>query len=340
MSRKCRLLAILLLVYANSFAQVNDNNHSSYDPHNLFGPLFYPNGETITRAATGEPNAGYWQNRTDYQISATLNENTHEISGTVTITYKNNSNHLLPFLWLQLDQNLFNKDSRGQARMPLDSRSRYGDASSDFSGGYKLGKVLLNDVKANYIITDTRMQIRLPKAMNGGGEVVKIKIDYSFVLPEYGADRCGILKTKNGNIFAVAQWYPRMCVFDEVQGWNTLPYLGPSEFYLEYGDFDFTITAPANHIVVAGGDLLNPNEVWTAQQNSRWASAKKSDKTVMIRTEKEVTDAASRPSSTNLTWHYKLNNARDVSWVCVGGFGLYAGKINLPSCKNSLAVSV
>lgn len=315
---------------------------SKYDPHALFSPLFYTSGGTISRAATGEPNAGYWQNKADYVINASLNDETNQISGSVTITYRNNSPHALPFLWLQLDQNLFNKDSRGQARMPLGTRSRYGDAKSDFSGGYKISSVrLLNEnTDANYIITDTRMQIRLPKAMKAGGDVARIRIDFSFTLPEYGADRCGILKTKNGNIFAVAQWYPRMCVFDEVQGWNTDPYLGPSEFYLEYGDFDVTITTPASHIVVCSGELLNEAEVLTPAQLSRMTQAKKSDKTVMIRTAGEVTDPASRPKAKTLSWHYKISNARDVAWASSKSFIWDAAKMNLPSGKTSLAMSV
>ena len=155
------------------------------------------------------------------------------------------------------------------------------------------------------------MQVRLPKAMKAGGDITRIKIEYSFILPEYGADRCGILKTKNGNIFAVAQWFPRLCVFDDVQGWNTDPYLGPSEFYCEYGDFDVTITAPATHIVVCSGELLNEAEVLTPTQFSRMAQAKKSDKTVIIRSAEEVTEASSRPTrSKTLSWHYKITNAR------------------------------
>ena len=339
MIKKFFLFSILFASGVCSFAQ-EVNIESNYDSHALFSPLFYATGETITRAATGEPNAGYWQNRADYQINTSLNDVTHQVSGTVTITYKNNSPHALPFLWLYLDQNLFNTKSRGQARMPVDSRSRYGDANNGFNGGDNISNVQLNNVSANYIITDTRMQIRLPKPMNGGGDVVTIKMDYNFILPEYGADRCGILKTKNGDIFTVAQWYPRMCVFDEVQGWNTLPYLGPSEFYLEYGDFDFTITAPASHIVVASGELQNPVEVLTATQNDRLANAKKSDKTVMIRTEKEVTDPSSRPKGNTLTWHYKISNARDVSWASSKAFIWDAAKINLPSGKTSLAMSV
>jgi len=340
-----KIVLSITLLFAVSFAAVAQSDESAvetkYDPHALFAPQFYPVGGTISRAATGEPNVGYWQNKADYQISASLNDVTHEIAGNVVITYKNNSPHALPFLWLLLEQNLFSKDSRGQARMPVGSRSRYGDSKSAFSGGDKVTsvKVVGENAEANYIITDTRMQVRLAKPVKPG-ETIKLKIDYSFVLPEYGADRCGILKTKNGDIFTVAQWYPKMCVFDDVRGWNTDPYLGPSEFYLEYGDFDVTLTAPASHIVVCSGELQNPNDVLTATQISRLAEAKKSDKTVMIRTEKEVTDPASRPAGNTLTWKYKITNARDVAWSSSKSFIWDAAKMNLPSGKASLAMSV
>lgn len=334
-------LAVSMLM-VSARAQDDLLKQSKYDPHVLFGPMFYKTGSGITRAATGEPNVGYWQNRADYQISVSLNDATNVIAGSATITYKNNSPHALSFLWLQLDQNLFNKESRGQARMPLNSRSRYGDSKSNFNGGYKISAVkLLNEnADANYIITDTRMQIRLPKAMKPGGDVVRIRIDFSFTLPQYGADRCGILETKNGNIFAVAQWFPRMCVFDDVEGWNTQPYLGPSEFYCEYGDFDVTITAPSNHIVICSGELLNEAEVLTPTQVSRLAQAKKSDKTVMLRSADEVTDASSRPNkSKTLNWRYKITNARDVAWASSKSFIWDAAKINLPSGKTALAMS-
>ncbi len=339
MIKKSLFFSMLCVLSFTVLAQ-DETLETNYDPHALFSPLFYPTGETITRSANGEPNVGYWQNKADYQITASLNDITHQILGTVTITYKNNSPHALPFLWLQLDQNLYSKDSRGQARMPVNSRSRYGDAKSGFNGGNTINNVKINEAIANYIITDTRMQIRLTKPLKANGEVVTIKIDFAFILPEYGADRCGILKTNNGEIFAVAQWYPRMCVFDEVQGWNTAPYLGPSEFYLEYGDFDFSITAPATHIVVASGELQNPAEVLTPIQNERFSAAKKSNKTITIRSEKEVTDPSSRPKVNTLTWHYKITNARDVSWASSKAFIWDAAKINLPSGKTALAMSV
>ena len=315
--------------------------HSTYDPHALFAPLTMPSSRENTRTATGEPGQQYWQNRADYEMQVSLNDITNEISGSVIITYKNNSPIALPYLWLQLDQNLFNKNSRGQARMPVGNRSRYGDAKSNFNGGYNIKSVkLLNDnSNADYIINDTRMQVRLPKAVKPSGDVIRIKIEYAFNLPQYGADRCGILKTKNGNIFAVAQWYPRMCVFDDIRGWNTDPYLGPSEFYLEYGDFDFTITAPSNLVVVASGELLNPSEVLTTEQAKRMAQARLSDKTIMIRNESEINSTAS-DAAQKISWHYKISNARDAAWSASAAFIWDAARINLAGGKKALAQSV
>ena len=329
---------LICIFLGSAVAQEDSKTASKYDPHALFTPLFYP----ATGTPTGEPGQGYWQNKADYSIKASLNEETNEVSGSVTISYRNNSPYALPYLWLQLDQNLFNKESRGQARMPVDSRSRYGDSKSSFNGGYKISSVRIQgiDAEANYLVNDTRMQVRLPKALNPGGDMVTIKIDYSFVLPEYGADRSGILKTRNGNIFTVAQWYPRMCVFDDIQGWNTLPYLGPGEFYLEYGDFDVQLTVPASDIVVCSGELQNEPEVLTEKQIRRLAEARKSDKTVMIRTEGEVIDPSSRPNGKLLTWHYKISNARDISWSSSKAFIWDAAKINLPDGKTALAMSV
>lgn len=342
MQKITQTVLLLISLHLFSSAQVQQNTESIYDPHKLFSPLFYPVGATNTRAASGEPGTGYWQNKASYKITASLNEETHIISGTVIITYTNNSPLSLPFLWLQLDQNLFNKESRGQARMPAESRSRYGSSKSAFNGGYQISSVKLLDenINANYIITDTRMQVRLPKALNAGGGVIRLKIDFSFTLPEYGADRCGILSTKNGDIFTVAQWYPRLCVFDDVQGWNAEPYLGASEFYLEYGDYEVSITAPATHIVVCSGELINESEVLTTTQLKRLTEAKKSNNTVLIRSEKEVTDPASRPKVKTLTWKFKINNARDVAWASSKSFIWDAAKINLPGGKNCLAMSV
>lgn len=337
-----RLYIFALICISNLPLFAQSSTGSVYDPHALFAPNFYPVGSTVTRSADGSPNAGYWQNRVDYQLAVSLNDETNEIKGSVTITYKNNSPLALQFLWLQLDQNLFNKDSRGQARMPVGSRSRYGDAKSNFDGGFKISsvKIVGESSDANYVVNDTRMQIRLPKALKAAGDHIKFKIDYSFTLPKYGADRCGIMPSRNGDVYAVAQWYPRMCVYDDVLGWNTNPYLGPSEFYCEYGDFEMSITAPSNHIVVASGELTNPTEVLSPEFIKRLNQAKQSDQTVMIRSGSELNTPAIKTASKTLTWKFKMTNSRDVAWSSSKAFVWDAARINLSNGKKALAQSV
>jgi hypothetical protein len=312
---------------------------SKYNYRDAFGPLFYNHNGNDFRAASGEPGARYWQNRADYQLTARLNDKTNEVIGTEVLTYTNNSPQKLGFLWMQLDQNLFKQDSRGSAIIPL-SGSRNGGRGQAFDAGYKIKSVKVNDAEVKFLVNDTRMQIYLPKEVTPNGGQVKVKIEYSFIEPDYGSDRTGIQQTKNGKIFNIAQWYPRMCVYDDVMGWNTVPYSGPGEFYLEYGDFDLAITAPANHIVLASGELQNPGEVYTAEQQKRWAQAATSDKTVIIRSANEVTDAASRPAGKQeLTWRFKIKNARDVAWSSSASFIVDAAKINLPSGKKCISVS-
>ncbi len=320
---------------------------SKYNYNDAFSPNFYSKNGTETRSASGQPGPKYWQNRADYNLTAVLNDVTNEIIGSETLTYTNNSPDKLGFLWMQLDQNLFKKDSRGNAVIPI-AGSRNGANGEVLDGGHKIksikivynnnGKSVVQDAK--YIIVDTRMQVILPQELKGNGDSLQLKIEFSYISPIYGSDRTGIQATKNGKIFTIAQWYPRMCVYDDVKGWNTLPYLGAGEFYLEYGDFDIAITAPAKHIVVCSGDLLNPSDVYTTEQLKRWEQAKNSDKTVMIRSANEVTNANSRPSSKpTLTWKFRISNSRDVAWASSAAFIIDAAKINLPSGKKSLAVS-
>jgi hypothetical protein len=336
-----------ILFFLSVKAAFAQDEKSKYDPHILFSPLFYPASVNEYRAANGEPGPKYWQNKASYQINASLNDEKNEITGNAIITYINNSPHILEYLWLQLDQNLYNLTSRGHLKLPAQGRSRYGDINSAFNGGYKIGIVKVfteqektTEANVTPVITDTRMQIRLPKPVAANGGIIKFTINYSFLIPAAGSDRTGILPTKNGNVYAIAQWYPRMCVFDDIQGWNTLPYLGGGEFYLEYGDYDFTINAPANHIVVASGDLQNAKEVLTDEQFKRLGNAKQSDKTVIIRSADEVLNPSSRPQKPRLTWHFKINNARDVAWASSKSFIWDAARINLPGGRRALAMSV
>ncbi|QZK90220.1 M1 family metallopeptidase [Flavobacterium sp. CHNK8] len=323
------------------------NTVSKYDYHDAFGPHFYTKNGTATRSASGQPGSEYWQNSASYKLTAKLDEKNNEISGSGIITYTNNSPDKLGFVWMNLDQNLFKADSRGSAIVPL-SGSRNGAQGQVFDGGHKIKSVsvistnkgVATETPLKYVISDTRMQVFLPQALSAKGGSTKIKIDFSFIAPYEGSDRMGVLETKNGKIFTIAQWYPRMCVYDDVRGWNVNPYLGASEFYLEYGDFDVSITAPSNHIVVASGELVNPTSVYSAVEQSRLAQAKQSDKTVFIRTADEVANTSKSVAGTTKTWNFKINNARDFSWSSSASFILDAAKINLPSGKKSLAMSV
>lgn len=333
---------------------------TNYNYHDAFAPLFYTKNGSDVRASDGAPGPKYWQNRADYQLSATLNEDKNEVTGTEILTYTNNSPQKLDFIWMQLDQNLFKLDSRGNKQVPLVGDvqvSRNWGQGQDFDAGYKIKSVkVLSTAKGNktttetavkFLINDTRMQVFLPEELKAAGGQLKLKIEYSFISPIYGSDRMGIIlqgtekgQSKNGKIFQVAQWYPRMCVYDDVQGWNTLPYTGESEFYLEYGNFDINITAPAKDIVVCSGELLNAKDVYTQEQQKRWALAAQSDKTTIIRSAEEVTDPKSRPQGkSTLTWHFKIDNARDASWSASSAFVVDAAKINLPSGKKCVAIS-
>ncbi|HEY4197362.1 MAG TPA: M1 family metallopeptidase [Mucilaginibacter sp.] len=358
---KFKFLATLSLAFLTVAGAVNAQQRSplppeaaaagtNYDYHETFGPPFFTKNGNEYRAADGAPGPKFWSNHADYQLTAKLNDETNQITGSEILTYTNNSPQKLGFLWMNLEQNLFKLDSRGTAIVPWGGTpprqaSRNWGRGQDFDAGFKIKSIKLINAKGpetdiKFLVSDTRMQLFLPKDVTPNGGQIKLKIEYSFISPDYGSDRMGIQETKNGKIFQVAQWYPRMCVYDDVEGWNTIPYTGPGEFYLEYGDFDLTITAPANHIVVASGELMNPQDVYTPEQLKRWAQAAQSEKTVMIRSADEVTQASSRPAGKKeLTWHFKIKNARDASWASSAAFIIDAAKMDLPSGKKSIAIS-
>jgi hypothetical protein len=337
------LLAGALTVHALQAQSSSQPPASVYDQHEAFAPFFYPSYGDEVRAADGTPGPRYWQNRADYKIAASLDDSAKHIRGTVLIDYTNNSPQQLPFLWLQLDQNIYRQDSRAIAATAV-SGGRWANRNA-FDGGYTIDSVsviaLGKTIRVPYSVNDTRMQVKLANAVKAAGGKVQLRISYRFEIPDYGTDRLGRLKTKNGWITEVAQWYPRMCVYDNVNGWNTLPYLGQGEFYLEYGDITYSIEAPSSLVVVGSGELTNPAEVLTPTQLQRWKQATQSEKTVMLRTAQEV-EAKQVQSTTKkrLTWKFKCLNTRDVAWAASEAFVWDAARINLPSGKKALAMSV
>jgi hypothetical protein len=240
-----------------------------------------------------------------------------------------------------VEQNIYRADSRGEATSPVEGGRFNNKVFTD--GDQIKGVYVIKNGKAekvDYVITDTRMQIKLNDTLRSGGSKIEIKIDYAFDVPEYGTDRMGRKLYKNGWVYEIAQWYPRMEVYDDVTGWNVIPYMGASEFYLEYGNFDYTVTAPASLVVVGSGELLNPAEVLTPKMIGRLAVAKGSDKTVMIKDSVDLISKDAYPAKANLTWHFFCKNARDVSWAASKAFLWDAARINLPSGKKVLAQSV
>ena len=330
-------IIVALLVLTQSVALFAQSN---YDHRETFHPQFYPYPGNDFRSASGEPGSRYWQNRADYVIQCKLDTATHTLTGDVVITYTNNSPDALRFIWLQLDQNIYKKDSRASATT-TETGGRW--ANGGFTNGYEISNLQLESAgvyasATNTVTNDTRMQVWLKNPLAKGASV-RLKMNYKFIIPEYGTDRMGRLNTEKGMIYEVAQWFPRVAVYDDVQGWNTLPYLGAGEFYLEYGDIEFSVTAPANLIVVGSGELLNTKDCYTAEQQKRWEAAAKSNTTVAIRAANEVGQASSRPAVAELTWRFKITNTRDAAWAASKAFIIDAAKIDLPSGKKCMAIS-
>ena len=273
------------------------------------------------RSSGGAPGHAYWQNRADYAIEAVLDTAKQEIRGTERITYQNNSPDPLPFLWLQLDQNIFEPGSINQRTSPpplVFGGTPFIMASQGFVGGLRLTRLEANGQSLPHYIWDTMMRVDLPQPLQPGAQIA-LSVAWSFPIPVYGAGRMG----RDGPLYEIAQWYPRMAVYDDVHGWNTLPYIGAGEFYLEYGDFDVRVTLPAGFLMACTGTLENPDDVLTPDQRARLARARADSQPVQIVTAGEAGNAAlTRPASAGetLTWHFRAGNVRDVAWAAAPNF--------------------
>jgi hypothetical protein len=271
----------------------------------------------LLREGSGRPGPQYWQQRVDYTIAVSLDTATHTVAGRETIRYTNRSPDTLRYVWLQLDQNLFRDDSRGALLNPPDARF----AARGFRGGFVLDRV--ESVRRRLTTTEngTLMRVELDRPLPPGA-ITSLEIGFSFQVPEHGADRMGRERFAEGWLYEIAQWYPRLAVYDDVRGWNTEQYLGQGEFYLEYGDIDFAITVPRGFIVAGTGRLTNPLEVLTVQQRGRLARALQSDSTVAIIAKNEVGQSFKRPAGTSatLTWRFTAQNVRDVAWAAAPNF--------------------
>jgi hypothetical protein len=320
-----------------------------YDPRLTFAPLNLPDPVNSYRSSNGSPGPAYWQNTADYEMHAALDTATKVLTNDETITYTNHSPDSLTSLWIHLEQNTYRKDARARlVNSGPRPRKPTPDTEDNPNGRTTEGFVLdLVEIsydkdwqKADSLVDDTRLQIRLAQPLAPRVGVARIHIRYHYQIPGVWGGRNSWGTAKQGEIYDIAQWYPRMCVYDDLRGWDTLPFIG-SEFYLEYGHFDYYVTLPSEMIVAGSGELVNPQEVLTPAQQGRLEEASHSDKTVMIRTVAEVNDPASRPKGSGmLTWHFHMDRTRDVSWSASSAFVWDAARINLPDGKTSLAQSV
>jgi hypothetical protein len=280
----------------------------------MFAPIRFRPGNDY-RSGSGAPGHRYWQQKVDYDIKATLDTGAKRLNGELTMRYRNNSPDTLRFIWIQVEQNAFRGGSLNSYVFP--PASRFG--ARNFEGGDSItrfdqvsgtaSKPVRTALKTR--VEGTMMKVDLASPL-APGNTATFSVAWNFLIPEHGADRMGY----DGALFELAQWYPRAAVYDDIRGWNTEPYLGQGEFYLEYGDYNLEITLPAGYVVMATGQLTNSRDVLPAAQIARLARAAKSDTVVHIITQEDLASGAARPKKTgNLTWKFHASNVRDAVWV-------------------------
>ena len=334
--------ALFSLLLALAAAPAPCQSAATYDPRITFAPLTLPQPVNSYRSASGAPGPAYWQNQADYVMHATLDPATKTLTNDEVITYTNNSPDTLPTLWIYLEQNIYRRDSRSNNLGNTNARRQRPNApptpADPHTEGFLFDSVSIitgptgpsSDTKADYLVDDTRMQIHLVDPLQPH-TAVRIHFKYHYTVPGAWGDRTSWGAAQHGEIYDIAQWYPRMCVYDDLRGWDTLPFLGSGEFFVEYGNFDYSVTVPWNFLVAGTGALMNPPEVLTATQISRLEQARHSDKTVFIRTPEETADPASRPKqSGTLTWRFHMDNTRDAVFSASPTFVWDAARINLP----------
>ncbi|HNP75592.1 MAG: M1 family metallopeptidase [Cyclobacteriaceae bacterium] len=283
------------------------------------------------RTGSGAPGPKYWQQRADYAINAELNDDNQSITGSETIRYYNNSPDVLKYLWLQLDQNINAKDNNSQklktnaVKDSVNTKTMASDlALYDFDGGYKIKSVKDATGKSlPFTINQTMMRIDLPQPIVAGQQY-SFSVEWSFNINDRlkgmtnNDARSGLeYFPEDGNYsYIIGQWFPRMCVYDDVVGWQNKQFLGQGEFTLTFGDYAVNLTVPADHIVAATGMIQNPNEVLTAEQRQRFEQAKTSfDKPVIIATQAEAIVREKTKSKEKKTWKFKAENVRDFAFA-------------------------
>ena len=318
-------LALFSLVFGlNSFAQAKQGHTNQNKFKQLKQELPTPN---LERTASGKPGKEYTQQKVDYVMDITLDDANTKITGSETITYHNNSKDDLEYLWVQLDQNMRAADSKtpditsGKIRSKM-SKSRFERAfpKEKFDGGFNIMSVTnMDGSDLSHTINQTMMRINLTSPL-ASGSTFKFNISWWYNINNHRTQggRSGYEHfTENGNNnYVIAQFYPRMCVYDNVEGWQNDQFWGRSEFALEFGDFTVNITVPEDHMLGATGVLQNESEVLSKKEQKRWAKAQKTfDKPVIIRTQKEAEKNEKSKAADVKTWKFIAKNVRDYAFA-------------------------
>ena len=297
----------------------NSRRPAGLGVESLFEPMDYADANE-RRLGSGAPGPDYWQQRVDYDIAVRIDASTETISGTQRVTYHNNSPHELDFFWIQLEQNLFNPESLG-ARSHTPRGILLGRPT--FDGGYTIPWIRSGGHDLEFTVYDTLARIELPEPI-GPGAVWTYELEWSFQVPPY-LRRMGVEEVEQGKVFELAQWFPHACNYDDVHGWNTLPYLGTGEFYTNYGDFRVDVTVPGNYIVTATGELINESAVLTPVVRDRLTGAMTSDEPVWIIAPDEVGDQSlvgTGPTSAGgeRTWRFAAEDVRTFAFAASDAF--------------------
>jgi hypothetical protein len=276
------------------------------------------------RAASGAPGHAYYQQKADYKMTLVLDDAKQRLDGVETITYTNNSPDPLAYLWLQLDQNIYNLDSDSKI-IEVEKMENFKSVSDlrkrDFyyDGGFKIERITnMSGQPMKYFINKTMMRIDLAKPLLPGQNIsFQIKWWYNINDRMQVGGRSGYeyFETDQNYLYTIAQFFPRMCVYNDVTGWQNKQFLGRGEFTLPFGDYEVSITVPADHIVAATGECQNYASILTAEQRKRYEQAKKSDSPVIIVTQAEAEAAEKNKAQKTKTWVYKATNVRDFAFA-------------------------
>lgn len=284
-----------------------------------FRALALPTASTV-RSSSGAPGPDYWQQEASYTIRASLDTGSNLLTGSETIHYVNHSPDALEFVWVQIEQNISAKNSityqLNQPPLHFAGGAVFDFTAKGFIGGITIDRFAAAGKELTRTEYGTMMRVELPAPLPPG-TAIDFDVAWRFPVPPYGSGRMGHVGNR---LYEMGQWYPRLVVYDDVNGWNPLPYIGAGEFYLEYGNFDVTLTLPAGFLVAATGTVQNPTEVWSPAVRQRLESAKTATDRVQVVTKPEATANGAHAVPGTKTWHLQAATVRDFAWAASPDF--------------------